>query len=88
MRLLCLDPFDDSLFEQNERHWPVVDQCVVELVDVELCPQRRGGPLAQVLDSQLAELVAECLAWPDDVAVDFRDDLAFGETAVLGLGVS
>src|SRR5688572_28865243 len=64
-------------FEDAERHGAVLEELVVEGAHVEGWSQRALGLVAQILDGELADLVAERLPRPRHVA----DDLALGVVA-------
>jgi len=70
----------DAGLEHGERQRAVVEQGVVESADVEALAQGFLGALAQGADAKLADLVAERLAGPDDVAVGLGDGEAFVES--------
>ena len=55
----------------------------MEFTDVELGAELFLGSLPELLDLELAELVRQCLARPDDVAVDLDDDVMLGLADVL-----
>ena len=80
---LRLDPLVDSLFEQVQRQRPVVDQALWNLRMSNFVPSALLALARNSLIFSSPSLYAERLPRPDDVAVDFRDDEALGEAAVL-----
>src|SRR5690349_20995637 len=69
--LLSRDPLVDPTLQHIERQWSVVDQRIVEAPNVEPVAERSPRLRPQRLDLELADFVAQRLARPDQVAVDF-----------------
>src|SRR5260370_27639013 len=67
--LLRGDPRPDAFAEHVHRKGAGAEDLVVELADVEPLAELLPGLLAQLGDLELADLVAEGLAGPDDVAI-------------------
>src|SRR5438128_4117361 len=72
------EPTIDVPFEQIKRQRPVVENRVMKLSNVEARSKFPRRPRPQFLDLQLAELISQRLAGPDDVTINLDDDVVFG----------
>src|SRR5688572_30719623 len=70
------DPLADHGPEDFERHITAEDDGIVERLDIEALAEARPRLLAQPDDLGMADLVAACLAGPDEITIDltFRGD--------------
>ncbi len=68
------DPFIRARVEEIEGEGSAVEHLVVEAADVELGAQLFLGAVAEFAELELAELIAEGLGGPSDVAVRLRLD--------------
>ena len=60
----------------------MAEDFIVEAADVEFFAQRFFGARAEFLDFQFTHFVCQRLTGPDDVAVDFHDDVVLGFAGV------
>src|SRR3954466_472130 len=77
------NPAVDLGGEHVHGYGTIAQYLAVEFAHVEPSAERRLRPGAQCRDVQLAELVAERLARPHDVALHFGSDVTFGHRRVV-----
>src|SRR5262249_14098481 len=77
LAFLIGDPVADLAFQNIEGQRPVIEDGVVKFPKVEASAKLRFGLLSQFLDLQFAELIGERLSGPDDVAIDFDNNVVF-----------
>ena len=83
-RLLAFgDELMDLVVEYRQRHRALGKQGVVEGADVEVRTELALGFGAQGDDADFAELVAQRLARPGNVAVDFGGDLVLAQRGMV-----
>src|ERR1039458_6397526 len=66
---LLRDPRIDAVAQHVQRQGAGVQHLIVEGAQVEVIAQSRLGPLAQLQDFELPDLVGQSLAGPRDIAV-------------------
>src|SRR5438552_3900860 len=76
---LRLDPRVHALLEHVQRHRARSEHHIVELADVEALAHRFFSLVAQLADSQLADLVGARLSRPGDVAIDLGVDVQLAQ---------
>src|SRR5690606_2637014 len=81
--LLLLDPRTHFRFQHIQRDRAVAQHRVVEGADVEAGAEFAFGALAQGADAELADLVAQRLRGPADVAVHLGLDIRLGQRTVV-----
>src|SRR6202158_527063 len=80
---LGVEPMLDMRLKEAQRHGALLQDGVVEGADVEFGGEAALGFGAQLADFELAELVGEGLAGPDNVAIDFDGDVLIGLAGVV-----
>src|SRR5687767_13913086 len=81
--LKLLDPGADVGLQYVQGDGAPPQDLIVEGADVEPFAELGAGEAAELLDLQLADLVGQGLAGPDDVAVDLHHDVVLGLARVL-----
>src|SRR5438445_4214141 len=79
---LAGDPAVDFALEDGQWQGAIVESGVMELANIESDSQCGLGSGPQLFYFQLAQFVCEGLRRPDDVAIDFNNDVVLGFSGV------
>src|SRR5256712_10921672 len=82
MGCLRIQPKLHARFQHTQRQRAVLKHSVMKLSLIKFNTQPALRFFAQLADLELADLVRQCLPWPNDVPVNFRDHVLIGLSRV------